>query len=452
MTRDTMALPGYFMQSTMEERGEGYFFSNYVADPGDVFGHTFGSSSDTNALNACVSAVGLAGLSSMSRDSGILREARKFYGYALRATNKALSSPAAVKDDSTLLSVIILGAFETLAGSDRPSLAAWANHVHGAAALLKLRGFEQLRTLAGRQMYAQVAFSLLTSCLQRDMPIPEYVLSLRDEASRHMVDPSDRAWKMQNLMLSFTDFSGRLKQGYLPDPMANLSQGLELEAGFEDLMTKYPEAWAYRTVYTDQHPEIIIFGYYHVYTSFWAAQLWNGLRSMRIMLNGIIRDSLIKALPASESRTKQVISCEQTMYALQRDIIASVPQQIGRALDVNDEVYFDMTQQLGRMWEARPTGKPTQTTLSLLPFIRLSGGYSLLWPLFVVGVSYVTTNEAKNWAIRVLRIVGTEMGIKQALVVAGLLETNTDVSDVHRDYEIGSENSEYGQKDAVGCN
>jgi len=239
---------------------------------------------------------------------------------------------------------------------------------------------------------------------------------------------------MQDLMLRFTDFSGRYKQGLLRDQLTNLNAALTLESEFEELMTNPPLPWRYRTVHTKENPEVILLGYFHVYQTFWAAQTWNGLRSMRILLSYTLREILIKILPPNHDRTQQITAIEQRITRLENEIIASVPQQIGHAPNTKEDILFSMTY---------PIGGLSATARSLLPFIHMSGGYSLVWPLFVVNGSATGTNEIREWVVRVLKIIASDMGVRQALVVADLVEANVDVVDVHKEHRIVQEPADY---------
>lgn len=98
---------------------------------------------------ASVTAVGLLGVAQLTQSQTPLDMARKSYGHALRLTNAALRDPDQALKDTTMLSVLVLGLFET--GIDRSTrgVKAWQQHINGAAALARMRGLGQFRTQAG---------------------------------------------------------------------------------------------------------------------------------------------------------------------------------------------------------------------------------------------------------------------------------------------------------------
>jgi hypothetical protein len=59
--------------------------------------------------------------------------------------------------------------------------------------------------------------------------------------------------------------------------------------------------------------------------------------------------------------------------------------------------------------------------------IRASGGYFLLWPLYLVGCMDITTDPVRRWVIRILETIGRSMGIQQALVLATLMERQEEI-------------------------
>ena len=73
---------------------------------------------------------------------------------------------------------MVLGLFEMMTGCNQRSLEAWAEHIHGAAALLQLRGDDQFETDAGVNIYFQTVIGLMTSCLQRSIAIPEPIVHM----------------------------------------------------------------------------------------------------------------------------------------------------------------------------------------------------------------------------------------------------------------------------------
>ena len=131
---------------TIDELATGFFSANYILGIDRCSGNSAGYRIDDN-LADCMKAVGLAALASAAHAPELVKEAKKRYLSAIQLTNAALGS-GVVKNDSTLLAIMLLSIFETLTSNEQRSLSAWSNHIDGAAALIKIRGAEQLTRCA----------------------------------------------------------------------------------------------------------------------------------------------------------------------------------------------------------------------------------------------------------------------------------------------------------------
>ena len=459
----------YNLTPTLGERATGYFFSNYVVGADGPWDHIL----DDN-MTTSIKALGLAGFSHAAHAPKIMVEAREQYLRAIRLTNAALRSPRDVKKDSTLLSIMILGMFETVTGRNQRSIEAWANHVNGAAALLKVRGPEQMTTPGGRRLFAQVTSSLVTTCLQHQLEVPDHILELRNEGVKFQ-STNDPIWRFFEIMILFTNFKAYVDHGEIQDPSVVLSRALELDGMFLSLSTDIPPGWEYQTIYTMANPDVIYAGYYHLYHDFMIAQIWNGIRTFRIMLQEIIRGALLGKLEfipkyeeervwaaqyqnrivpsdqleldiltnasllnmyyASDNGAALSAQFQESMsisYQLQSDILASIPQHIGYAS--KPDIQPSQLQQF--LWSNFGTKHPypliarnSPSSSSHLPLIRMSDGYALLWPLYTAGIMNVATEPVQRWVIEMLRKIGRSMGTQQAFVLAGMIEQKIALED-----------------------
>ena len=395
-------LPTFSLVPTADQCAQGYFHStsplwlrNF-----DLVDTLCSQTNTDEHLLACISAVGLASLSHQIKSPALMVKARKDYVNALQLTNTALRSPEDAKKDSTLFSVLILSVFEMVTGSNERSLGAWTEHVNGSAALVKLRGPDQFKTSAGQRMFPQVVSNLMLSCVQRTVPMPDHIIQLRKVVAKY-ADVESPGWKLSQVIIDFTFFRAAVREVTLVGPKAIIEAALEIDRRFTEVFTDIPDEWKYSTVYTDESPDLIWNGHYHVYTDYWMAQLWNGMRTCRILLHETIRDQLLTASFAmtpifSEAEmTAQKERCVEIMLQLQADILASVPQHTLAALNQNQ----------------RPS-----------TLLEGSRGYFVLWPLYMVGVMDLSTEPIRRWAISRLRSIGDTIGIRQAIVLADFLD------------------------------
>lgn len=355
-------------------------------------------------LLASMSAVGMASFSTTMRAPELMTRARKDYVTALQLTNAALRSPKDVKKDSTLFAVMILGIFETVSGNTERSLGAWAEHINGAAALVKLRGPEQFSTSAGTRMFLQVTGNLMLSCIQRCTPMPEYIVELRKEAGRYM-DSDNPAWRLSGIVIDFTIFRASVRECRILGPRAVINAALEIDSQFISVISQLPVDWGYNTLYTDEYPELIWNKTYHVYKEQWMAHVWNAMRTCRILLHEMIKDQLLAAsmtitpIFTDEESDMRLQNSINVMLDMRTDILASIPHH-------------------------------TPSVLNGTPSALLEGSrsYFVLWPLFLAGSMDFSTIEIRHWTAARLRDIGETTGLRQAIVLADILISREHIS------------------------
>jgi hypothetical protein len=261
------------------EQATAFFLSNFVmgAD-GPTEGH-LGHILQVNYevdehLLASMKAVGFAGLSGSFHDPTLLVDARKHYVTAVRLTNAALRSPNQVKQDSTLLAVLILGLFERLAGGYNESLISYEYHVKGATAILKVRSREQLSSPEGRRMFIQVTSTLLSLCMLQEMHIPASILELREEPLIRADILKLESMQVLDMAITFVEFTASVKDGFITDPNYIVARALKLDRDFEMIFFKAPLSWRYKTVYdANADPRAVFDGCYYEYDSVWSAHV-----------------------------------------------------------------------------------------------------------------------------------------------------------------------------------
>lgn len=415
-----------FLSSTLEERSTSFFNTNYVLQAQvtqdyyncDSMEKLLAQAATNEHLFVSIKAVGLAMFSNSIQAPHLLNDARKDYVKALRLTNKALSDPSTATTDSTLFSVLILSIFETLAGSSQDSLSAWTKHIEGAALLIKLRGPEQFATATGRRLFFHVVANLFISCLQRTVRFPSYIAEMRKKEMPKYMTTGTVGWAASNLTIDFANFRAAIRNREIVDVKTIFTKGMEFEERFINLMSDLPERWTYKTRYSRANPDLIWDGYYHVYQDIWTCQLWNSMRTCRIMLHELIR----AALKSGRHSTPQIFSEEEyeirmadlwsATAKLRDDLLASIPQQLSLnfALETQSPIS-------GFSRNSRPTAH-----------LRGMTGYYAVWQMFVVGELEHTSAKLRSWIIGRLKFIADTMGVKQAAVVANILEQSMPIT------------------------
>ncbi|KAK8196492.1 hypothetical protein M8818_006657 [Zalaria obscura] len=148
-----------------------------------------------------------------------------------------------------------------------------------------------------------------------------------------------------------------------------------------------------------------------------------------------------------EVYTEQLERSAEVLAQLQADILASIPQHLGyTASGTNSQASTPSDASSTGFDLPKPTTKlpfersflwshfdnqnqilhPFNETNSELPIIRMFGGYLLPWVLYLAGTMEIATFEQQAWVAKALRDIASSLGVKQALVLASMLEEYSD--------------------------
>lgn len=159
------------LQRPLGQMAADFFFNNFVVEGpilsdnnADFLVGIYRDHSDSAAFHA-IEAVGLAGLSNVSRDYQLRFEAQKRYGQALARTNELLSDAHEATSDLTTMSVLLLGQYENVTVESWDQYNRLAVHIEGASALLKLRGEEQFERESGVRLYFAIRSQIVGASL-----------------------------------------------------------------------------------------------------------------------------------------------------------------------------------------------------------------------------------------------------------------------------------------------
>jgi hypothetical protein len=370
-------------------------------------------------------AVGLASYAHAAKAPSLMDNARRQYVKAIQLTNEALKSPKGVKDDSTLVAIMVLGIFETITGSKPALLKNWADHVNGAAAVVKLRGREQLQSPASRRITIQASSDLAATCIHRGIAVPECIGELMAEVREIDINP-DPPFTVVEMLIKYASFNASIRRGSCSDPKVIIDKALEMDGVLSDLFTGIPE-WEYTTVSTNVASDMVYNGRYHVYYDPWVARVWNAMRTVRILLHEKIRDALRSGFSSKpplfyrSEHTVQFQTSTDICYKLQADILATVPQHLS---------LFSRPEASSEDFPtAKALGPKPRDHMNDILSVPMSNGCFLVWPLWFAGVMDVTTEPIRQFVVKNLKFIGHEMGINKALVLATMIEPNAAQSD-----------------------
>jgi hypothetical protein len=414
-TKVTYSLPpACGMRPSLDELGLNYFLQDFVIggrSPSrgylNYIPTTYSADAENPTLVTSMAAVGLVALAAQQPE--LVTHARAKYSQAIRHVNSALASPDEAVKDSTLMSVISLGVFEHVSNFD-----SWLRHVKGAAALVVARGKSQFSSPSAILMFNQVRADMAISCIQRNLPFPDDIRELQEEASKH-ADTSGAFWLVGVLATRCaTLFANVTKNDELTHssdfiPWSHfLEEVIALQNDFQHALALLAIEEPYTTVLESSEVggSVIHNGRYDLYETSWSIRLWNNSRTVEIIVHEIACWLINKVLteypeqPAHDRLNLGLKLHELLQIMSQRggDILASVPQGLGLV--------------------SRPE---SQTSADGPSHTCVSDGYMLMWSLYTVGKSPVADDKTRQWVIKQLKGISKSSGIAMALELAQAL-------------------------------
>ena len=368
----------------------------------DVLESLYQQSSPDEPLSASVDAVSLAFHSCQVNSTQALRVSRERYLSALPLMNSALRTPESATSDATLLAILLLDLYEKITNNNPRSISSWMSHINGALALVDLRKEPLFQDYTGLRLSSRLSTNLVISCVSANSPVPPALVKLRSDLEPFL-NQGDPKWRISGLAVKYANLKGAIQDGCLHSSEI-VARATDLDKEFLLLAQHMPPNWLYDTTYLEESSERVFEMHYDTYPDHIVTQGWNVLRIMRVLLNDIVRSEYaspsMKAVNQAPDRNYFILTSRIDDIA--KEICATTPQFI-----LHEKV--------------RARSKAYCTT----PRLRC---YTLLFPLYVAGLYADSATHIKPWIFKQLRIMSDEMGIRNASVVADILERDEGVS------------------------
>ncbi|GAM91366.1 hypothetical protein ANO11243_094150 [Dothideomycetidae sp. 11243] len=343
------------------------------------------------------------------------------YAEAINLLNAALASPAHSLLDSTLLATMLMSAIEIKAA---PSMSSeyWEQHTRGAAALLQLRGADQVTTSAGSALYFQVASQLMTSCMIAGRHVPLELYSLRTAVRVHVEDERHPVWMFQGALFQCVDFLARADKAGFDDVSTMIRDAFKIYSELVNVFKNADIGWHYTS-----HPSLRFPGlldYEIRYQSVLAAQLWHSWRCAVIVLCNCIA-TVRSASPIQPSLEPEVQQFYDSVFdILERvtlDTIAAVPHAVssieskatGKPVPTNDPSICDR----GPSYH-KPVFRRIQTRAQILPLLH---GCSEPWAVWYGVQSNHLRPQIRTCLFNILDAAGARLGVHQWKTLADQL-------------------------------
>lgn len=388
---------------SLEWQARDAFFAYYVTGTSrtwDFLGQFYDQKQTPEHLKFSIDAVSLAYLAHSVYSDTAFVTARERYVSALRMTNKALQSPEVAAKDTTLLTSLLLDLFEKITNTEHRHEKAWTGHVHGALALVRLRGLDQFQDFSALRVLVRLSTNLLISCVVSETPVPDELIALRAYAAKHL-NVGDPKWRLSGLMVHYANLRSDIRRGRLSiDDCIHIS--MELDAKLQALALDMPLSWQYKTTIVDGESESIYDRHLDSYPDRHTTQTWNVLRLVRILLHECVLEHCLSYAGSltAEALLRLVRMANANIKTLACEICASAPQ------------YVDCSSAADHLHS------PSQYL----------DCYTLIFPLYVAARSRGSPNALNLWVIRRLQYIGSHFGIRNAALVGQILEQGADVN------------------------
>lgn len=393
------------LSTSPDEAGVKYFLDTFVF-PGrgylNYIPAIFKDDGECPGLMASMAAVGLVALASSDRRPALMNRAHAKYSEAIHHLNNALASPTESVKDHTLMSVISLGVFEHASNFEF-----WAHHVQGAAALVVARGTQQFTSAAAVHMFNQVRADMVTVCFHTNVPFPENLLVLQEEANNHPAS-SNSSYLLGVLATRCLNLFWVVRNKDEEDWSRLLHEANSIEHSFQQVNRVLTAQEPYRSISGSMGDRSVAYnGRFDVYNSNWGMRVWNSSRKLQLKLYEAIYFLLDKALltnlppPIREHLKQRRQETLERLVELGDDMLATVPQALGFV----------------------SAASSTSPSIDLSLPMSVSGAYMLTWGLYTVGKSSVIQGRTRLWIIRCLDQIGKIAGIRIALqLLEGICE------------------------------
>ncbi|KAL9064759.1 MAG: hypothetical protein Q9157_007720 [Trypethelium eluteriae] len=393
-----------------EIQATAFFFRNFVLLPRQTdatrgflatllpFYNRLGS--DTS-LHKATTAVALCAFANFPEKAYLKDRAVAEYGRAIRKVNDTIVSPTIARSDEMLLTILLLGLYETISSKLRSS-GAWSAHINGAVTLAKLRGTEQFNNPVSLNLFRAVRAHMLVNAIQNSLPITEF-------PAEHgwLSDCEHESTTAQRLMfvtIQLPAVRQRAKQVFadprLMDQRDVLSQLSTSAADLDDAFARWydslPPRWSHQTVATlegmpDDLEEAEAWpGPMNVYEDLIVSNVINNHRMGRIFCQAVVIACQARlgqsreAVEQSEKYQKAVKTARDLVNA----VCATVPFHLG----------YDIKDRARKMAQSKTAAEAV-------------GGYFLLWPLFVCTRVECIPADQKRWVRGRLRYISRTYGI-----------------------------------------
>ncbi|KAI9722849.1 MAG: hypothetical protein M1828_004415 [Chrysothrix sp. TS-e1954] len=406
-----------------ETKAVARFFNVFMTN-GQSFGATgifdfiapmYQEGSIESVLHKTTDAVALLMNARMPGFECLRKEAFQRHADALSRLREALADPVESKEDGTLMSTMFLSMYELFRGTS-DAIPNFASHNHGAIALMRHRGTQQLRDERSLHLFRSARMQMIMSHVHRSGRIGTFTSDCEDWACDSM--GMNDATRLSHIGIDVCAIRAdheelSEREPYLIDPedvQDILARASAVDSRLVEWQHNLPEAWRcwVAGITTDfdspNIPETSRFypGPVHAYRNAHISWMLNCYRQMRVYVNATAIRCLMWLLPdASVGITSNPLIASQVFVIQQMidDVCASTPYQLGYSSDPPPQgIHF-----------------PEELPINL-PVGR--GAYFSLIPLFQASLFESISDVQRRWIQGRLRAIAQVNGVRIGNVLA----------------------------------
>lgn len=248
--------------------------------------------------------------------------------------------------------------------------------------------------------------------------------------------------------------SGTLNMPF-QDLERHLSQALEIDHRLESLSYECSPEWQF-AVKRNRPPSATLDrtcvhgDTYHIYHDVWVANVWNLIRTCRIMSTHAIGHLVLRAASVdgnwffSNEYADRLQSVSRTMISIRDEILASIPQQMGYVASPTQphprrsisgrpstsRTGMQLTTSSSTASSSAATPSSPYSLASPLDSDQITytgsaaGGYFASWALVIVGSLHCLEYEARAWTVAQLQRISSRAALDQADDFANCVESS----------------------------
>jgi hypothetical protein len=372
-------------------------------------------------LTLAIEACSLAWLWHEVYSEAALSVARERYILALRVLNKALRSPDEAVKSTTLLAALVLDLFEKITNTvDRSKITrSWACHVNGALDVARHSNLDRFQNPSELHILDRLVNHYIMTAMTSGSVVSERVFPLRSYVATHMT-AREHTLHLSDAMIDYAKLRSDIRTGIL-SKAEYIEACMEINDRAHVLYQDMPVFWQYTTTFVDHKFERYFSFYFDSYPHRNICQAWNIVRVVRILLN----ESLIEHYLASPTEVENNFSitvARSYIESLVYEICACAP----RFLDCEGAARNLLPTETLQTLEPSPgLDRGPQPHHSHTPN-HLADCHSLLFPLYVAGRCHKLP-EVRSWVFDQLHYIGSHFRIRNAQIIAQLLEQESDI-------------------------